>query len=123
MSDIKLYLDFQGWPVQPMTLREILLGLGFEEDSETITLIKNEETNQLLDSYPRLLQDDGMGYGINKCYITEVDNTIFDEKIKGIKFGTKFDEVHKTEENITVFNMFYDNEASDEYLKDITNED
>ena len=55
--------DFQGWPVNALTLREILHKLGFEEDSETITLVKGEDSNKLLDSYPLTLEDDGMGYG------------------------------------------------------------
>ena len=125
MDKINLYYDFQGWPVQPMTLREILISLGFEEDTETIKLIKGEETNQLLDSYPHLLQDDGMGYGVNERYITEVDNEIYDTEIKGV--DTTLHEnskgytytVNKTENKIKVFNMFYDKELSDECLRDM----
>ena len=69
--------DFQGWPTYAMTLKEILLALGFEEDTETLTLIKSEETMKLLDSYPRILEDDGMGYGIDNGFITEVNNDVY----------------------------------------------
>lgn len=84
--------DFQGWPINALTLREILHRLGFEEDSETITLIKGEDNNELLDSYPLTLEDDGMAYGIKPMFITEVDN-----------------ETYKDDESkLKVFNLFRD---------------
>lgn len=89
---INLCYDFQGWPVKALTLREILLSLGFEEDTETITLIKSEEAYKLLDSYPRLLEDNGMGYGVNEQYIVEVDNSVYDDTI--------------ADEKVNVFNLF-----------------
>ena len=95
--------DFQGWPVKAHTLREILLSLGFEEDTETITLIKSEETNKLLDAYPHLLEDDGMGYGINEEYITEVDTEVYETDIVG--------------EKINVFNMFREKVVPEEVNK------
>lgn len=95
--------DFQGWPVKAHTLREILLSLGFEEDSETITLIKGEENMKLLDSYPRLLEDDGMGYGVNEEYITEVDNNVYETDIVG--------------EKINVFNIFREKVIPEEVNK------
>lgn len=105
--------DFQGWPIYAMTLREILKALGFEEDTETVTLIKSEETNRLLDSYPYLLEDDGMGYGVNGEYITEADTLVYNQKIKTI--NVRFNEETLTpeedeiiEEEIPVFNIFRD---------------
>ena len=100
---IEIMRDFQGWPVKAHTLREILLSLGFEEDSETITLIKGEENMKLLDSYPHLLEDDGMGYGVNEEYITEVDNNIYETDIVG--------------EKINVFNMFREKVIPEEVNK------
>ena len=85
-------IDFQGWPINVLTLREILHKLGFEEDSKTITLIKDEHNNELLDSYPLTLEDDGMAYGIKPMLITEVDNEIY-----------KYDDF-----NLNVFNLFRD---------------
>ncbi len=84
--------DFQGWPVNALTLREILHKLGFEEDSKTITLVKGEDSNKLLDSYPLTLEDDGMAYGIKPMFITEVDNEIYEDD----------------ESNLNVFNLFRD---------------
>lgn len=82
--------DFQGWPVNALTLREILHKLGFEEDSKTITLVKGEDSNKLLDSYPLTLEDDGMAYGIKPMLITEVDNEIYEDD----------------DSNLNVFNLF-----------------
>lgn len=84
--------DFQGWPINALTLREILHKLGFEEDSETITLNKNEHINELLESYPLTLEDDGMAYGVRPMLITEVDSEIYEDP----------------ESNLKVFNVFRD---------------
>lgn len=100
---IEIMRDFQGWPMKAHTLREILLSLGFEEDSETITLIKGEENMKLLDSYPRLLEDDGMGYGVNEQYIVEVDNSVYDGTI--------------ADEKVNVFNIFREKVVMEEVLQ------
>ena len=83
-------IDFQGWPINALTLREILERLGFEEDDKTITFIKNEDTNKLLDAYPLLLEDDGMGYGINPMYIIECEAKVYTDE----------------DSNLEVFNLF-----------------
>ena len=109
---IRIGTDFQGWSVYAMTLREILEHLGFEENSKTITLIKSEETNRLLDSYPYLLQDDGMGYGVSGEYITEVTDDVWEKKILAVDYEVGENEnpmdVKKVtkEETISVFNLF-----------------
>lgn len=100
---INLCYDFQGWPVKALTLREILLSLGFEEDTETITLIKSEEAYKLLDSYPRLLEDNGMGYGVNEQYIVEVDNSVYDDTI--------------ADEKVNVFNLFREKVVMEEVIE------
>ena len=109
---IQIGTDFQGWPVHALTLREILERLGFEEDSETITLIKGEEANRLLDSYPYLLEDDGMGYGVKGEYITEASTEVWEKKILAVDYEVGENEnpmdVKKVtkEETISVFNLF-----------------
>ena len=109
---IQIGTDFQGWPVCAMTLREILKQLGFKEDSESITLTKNEETNRLLDSYPYLLEDDGMGYGVRGEYVTEVINEVWEKKIQSIDYELGSNETQMDikkvvkEEKINVFNFF-----------------
>lgn len=83
-------IDFQGWPINALTLREILQKLGFVETlSGEFAFTDNPE---LLDSYPLTLEDDGMAYGIKPMLITEVDNEIY-----------KYDE-----SNLNVFNLFRD---------------
>lgn len=108
---IQIGTDFQGWPVNAMTLREILKELGFEEDSETVTLIKSEETNRLLNAYPYLLEDDGMGYGVSAEYITEVSDDVREKKILAVDYEVGEDkklDIRKVvkEETINVFNVF-----------------
>lgn len=109
---LQIGTDFQGWPVYALTLREILNRLGFEEDTETITLIKSEEANRLLDSYPQLLEDDGMGYGVNAEYITEVSDETWEKKILTVDYKVEEGKVPLDvkkvikEEAINVFTMF-----------------
>ena len=86
---IEITRDFQGWPVYMITLKDILQQLHFKEDDEKFYI---EKSNQLLNAYPRTLEDDGMAYGINEEYITEVDSEMYETKIG--------------DENITVFNVF-----------------
>lgn len=81
--------DFQGWPINALTLREILQRLGFIEYLPGEFTIGNLE---LLDSYPLTLEDDGMAYGIKLMFITEVDNEIY----------------KNDESNLNVFNLFRD---------------
>lgn len=59
--------DFQGWPIYKMTIREILEVICEHKDGK-YTINDNSPT---LDIYPRVLEDDGMGYGTNDQYITE----------------------------------------------------
>jgi hypothetical protein len=94
--------DFQGWPEYAQTLREVLLSLGFEEDDKTITLVKSEETNKLLDAYPRILHDDGMGYGIHQGFVTVVDDNVYEygenkpnSVMKGVNVFNIFGEIEE----------------------------
>lgn len=109
---LQIGTDFQGWPVYALTLREILNRLGFEEDTETITLIKGEEANRLLDSYPYLLEDDGMGYGVMAEYITEANSDIWEKKVLSVDYEVNNNDnsldVKKVtkEKTINVFTMF-----------------
>lgn len=68
-EDIISY-DFQGWPVYKMTLREILIEMGSLQENG---LIGFKTDDPILDVYPKVLEDDGMGYGVNARYITEVN--------------------------------------------------
>lgn len=68
-EDIVCY-DFQGWPEYKMNLREILLALGGQQDDD---FIKFPSDAPLMDIYPRILTDDGMGYGVDENVIVSVD--------------------------------------------------
>ena len=76
-EDIVCY-DFQGWPEYKMNLREILLALGGQQDGN---FIKFPSNTPLMDIYPRILVDDGMGYGVDEHVIVSVDIDPQDEYI------------------------------------------
>jgi hypothetical protein len=90
--------DFQGWPMNALTLWEILEKLGFKKEGNKVV---GEVSEDLLNAYPVLLEDDGMGYGVNQQYIIEVDNNIY----------------NNSELHIPVFNIF-----RQEYNPDIIDE-
>jgi len=73
-EDIISY-DFQGWPNYKMTLREILKSLGANVDNGVIGF---KEKDPILDIYPKILEDDGMGYGVNERYV--IDSYCDEEK-------------------------------------------
>ena len=62
--------DFQGWPVYKMNIRSILKSLGFECEGGKWII---DDADPTLDIYPCVLEDDGMGYGVNEQCITSVD--------------------------------------------------
>ena len=64
-----LNYDFQGWPVYARTLRELLFGIGCTANEDGSVTITDQE---LLDAYPLVLSDDGMGYGIEVGYVTDI---------------------------------------------------
>ena len=76
-EDIVCY-DFQGWPEYKMNLREILLALGGQQAGN---FIKFPSNTPLMDIYPRILVDDGMGYGVDENVIVSVDIDPQDEYI------------------------------------------
>ena len=102
--------DFQGWPIKAMSLKDILLQLGFEEDENGLSIKKD---NPLLDPYPRLLIDDGMGYGVDAQFVVETDIDVYDVNVNVIDYVENkdsengFDEV-VNKEKVKVFNVFRD---------------
>ena len=107
-------LDFQGWPIQAHTLGEILLHLGFKKDGDNLVI---NLSNPLLDAYPLLLEDDGMGYGVNPQLVVEADKEIYEQEITTTTYDYEQTEdetkrpkvVEKREkEKINVFNLFRD---------------
>lgn len=107
---IQIGTDFQGWAVNAHTLEEILRQIGAEETEDGFVIKK---TNPLLNAYPLLLEDDGMAYGVNPQYVTEVDIDTYDKDIMSIEYVENkdtelgFDEVTR-KETIKVFNIFRD---------------
>lgn len=79
------------WPVYAFTLKEILENLGFIEDENGRFSI--ELDNDILKAYPRLLEDDGMGYGVNEEFVSCTDKEIYE--VDSVK-----------DEKLKVFNLF-----------------
>ena len=96
--------DFQGWPMNALTLWEILEKLGFKKEGNKVV---GEVSEDLLNAYPVLLEDDGMGYGVNQQYIIEVDNNSI---------------YNNSELHIPVFNMFRQ-EYNPEIIDEMENND
>ena len=94
--------DFQGWPINALTLKEILKQLGFTDTGDGYFI---EKGNEILNAYPRLLEDDGMGYGIDSGFITIAEKDVydFDRESTGREEGVKRYEVMNGEK---VFNLF-----------------
>ena len=65
-----VYYDFQGWSEYKMNLREVLVALGGKVEGDNISF---DLSNPLMDVYPRILVDDGMGYGVDENVIVSVD--------------------------------------------------
>lgn len=70
--------DFQGWPVKIMTWRDVIMGIGGYVENGKL-MIDND--SKILDAYPLLLEDDGMGYGVSPEYIVDTDYEIWDKEI------------------------------------------
>ena len=63
-----VYYDFQGWPGYKMNLREVLLGLGGRVEEGKIVF---DLDSPMMEVYPSILEDDGMGYGVDENVIVE----------------------------------------------------
>ena len=102
--------DFQVWPIYALTLKEILEQLGFTDTGDGYFI---EKGNEILNAYPRLLEDDGMGYGIDSGFITLAEKDVydFDRESTGQEERVKRYEVMNGEK---VFNLFIE----EPYLKD-----
>lgn len=82
---IRLGIDFQGWPICAKTLKEVLKDLNvIHEEEDGYYKIKADDI--ILDSYPCIFEDDGMGYGIKPKFIIEADYDVYTDK----KFGNVF---------------------------------
>ena len=53
-----------------MNLREVLMALSGKVEGDTISF---DLKDPLMDVYPRILADDGMGYGVDENVIVSVD--------------------------------------------------
>lgn len=72
--------DFQGWATNAMTLREFIKALGVTYTLDNGDEIIRSDRKHILDSYPIVLEDDGMGYGVNPMYVTSVDTNVYESK-------------------------------------------
>ena len=94
----KIGTDFQGWSNKAQTLKEILITLGFSEDSDGYIKMKSDD--KLLSCYPKVLNDDGMGYGVNPTYIIEANKQIYaDSDLKEDVFNVFSEPIEEKVEN------------------------
>ena len=64
--------DMEGWPLSKASISDIIELLGGKLNKETDTWeIPNDPRFDTV--YPRTLEDDGMGYGVNEMYVVDVD--------------------------------------------------
>lgn len=72
-------IDFQGWPIYKLTIRDIIEQFGFQKiKNEGNIYWRIEDNNPILDISPNVLTDDGMGYGVDLKRIIDCDK-LFDE--------------------------------------------
>ena len=84
-----------------MNLREILVALGGVYENGKISF---DEKDTMMEVYPRILIDDGMGYGVDENVIVEVD---YDREQEDIKI---FREKNPTEEQRKELDSKWDGE-------------
>ena len=70
MREDLIEYDFQGWPVFRMNLKEILLALGGTIEGDKLSF---DVRNPIMATYPRILMDDGMGYGVDESAVVSVN--------------------------------------------------
>lgn len=72
-KDNIINFDFQGWPVEKTNMREIINNIFHPETIEVNgkKYIAIPEDSEILNQFPLILEDDGMGYGVHEQYITE----------------------------------------------------
>lgn len=95
-EDIISYEVMGGWPIYKTNLRDIISKLGFELVDGKWQM---DDANELLNSYPRILHDDGMGYSPTIEYVTEANiiesddekfcNIFAEEPMKNIELWKK----------------------------------
>lgn len=108
---VQIGIDFQGWPVEALTVKEILLKLGFKTDGDKFSIDKDAP---ILNVYPLALEDDGMAYGVNPRFVTDVDpECVYEKKIKEIDYevgeNKKLDiSIVVKDSTVKVFNVFTD---------------
>lgn len=56
-----------------MTWKEILCAIGILNDENKREEYKISINNSILNAYPKVLEDDGMGYGVNPKFIVSSD--------------------------------------------------
>ena len=73
----EISVDFQGWPVKAMTWKEILCAIGILTDENEREEYKFSINNPILNAYPKVLEDDGMGYGVNPRFVVSSDCMVY----------------------------------------------
>ena len=95
-------IDFQGWPIYKLTIRDIIEQFGFQKiKNEGNIYWRIEDNNPILDISPNVLTDDGMGYGVDLKRIIDCDK-LFDENgnLEGINIFIDNEDENIDKENL-----------------------
>ena len=95
-------IDFQGWPIYKLTIRDIIEQLGFQKiENEGNIYWRIEDNNSILDISPDVLTDDGMAYGVDLKRIIDCDK-LFDENgnLEGINIFIDNEDENIDKENL-----------------------
>ena len=96
-------IDFQGWPIYKLTIRDIIEQLGFQKiENEGNIYWRIEDNNPILDISPDVLTDDGMAYGVDLKRIIECEQ-LFDNNGKIEKINIFID---KEDEKISQVDLY-----------------
>lgn len=107
---VQIGTDFEGFPLEALTIKEILLKLGFKIEGDKFSI---DNDASILNVYPLVFEDDEI-YGINPRFVTEVDpECVYEQKIKEIVYevgeNKKLDISIVVKDNtVKVFNVFTD---------------
>ena len=112
--------DYQGWPEFKMSIKDILERFGAVLNPETNKW--EIENNEKLNVFPTILEDDGMGYGVNPKYIIDIDykgevdycNIWSDVKLDNVELFAKHD-LHP--------GIFFTNDGKEYTIHDVVTED
>lgn len=111
--------DSQGWPILKMSLKDIIATfMNYNPDDKAYWI---KEDDPRLELFPRVLEDDGMGYGVNEKKICSFDiindqyvNVFVEKELENIELWKKC--------KFCKADVVRDNEGNTYYIENIKEE-